>query len=141
MTYVRTKKELKEALKRKDPDIIVTGKLCKKLKGFVKLKSLSKSQMTTLVAFATGAGAAYVAAIATAVPSGGLSVAGASFALLAAAPAAGVSTSTVIILVVLLGVIGLSAIALLKDYNVILDINEKDGIHFQAKKDPQNTQK
>ena len=136
MTYVTTKKELQEAIERKDSDIIVRGKLAKKMKGFSKLKKLSKKEMAALIAFATGAGAVSVAAIAAAAPTGGLSVAGATAALLAIAPAAGVSVSTVIILIALLCVIGLATIALLKDYDVIELGFEGDGIHFRIKKTP-----
>lgn len=136
MTYVTTKKELQEAIKRKDTDIVVQGKLAKKIKGFAKLKKLSKKETAALITFATGAGAVSVAAVAAAAPTGGLSVAGATAALLAAAPAAGVSVSTVVILIALLSVIGLAAIALLKDYDAVEFGFNGDGIHFRIKKTP-----
>lgn len=132
MTYVSTKKELQEAVKRKDEKIVVSGKLAKKIKGFAKLKKLSKKQMTALIAFATGSGAVAIAAVATAAPTGGLSVAGATVALVAAAPAAGVSIGTVIVLIALVGAIGLSAIALLKDYDFEVKVGEQ--LYFKAKK-------
>ena len=40
MTYVKTKKELQDAVKRKDEEIIVVGKLAKKLKEFAKIQRL-----------------------------------------------------------------------------------------------------
>ena len=132
MSYVTTKKELREAIKRKEPEIIVSGKLAKKLKGFAKLKQLSKKEMAALITFATGAGAAAIAAIATAAPTGGLSVPGATMYLMLAAPAAEVSTKTLVILIALIGVIGLSAIALLKDYDVEFVFGDQIG--FKAKK-------
>lgn len=132
MTHVTTKKELQEAVKRGDTEIMVSGKLAKKIKGFAKLKKLSKKEIAALIAFATGAGAVAATAIATAAPTGGLSVAGASAALIVAAPAAGVSIGTVIILIALLGAIGLSVIALLKDYD--FEARAGDSFYFKAKK-------
>jgi hypothetical protein len=93
---------------------------------------LTKKQMTALIAFATGSGAVAVTAIAAAVPTGGLSVAGATAILLATAPAAGVSIGTVIILISLLGAIGLSVIALLKSYD--FEAKAGDVFYFKAKK-------
>lgn len=132
MIYVTTKKELQEAIKRKEPEIIVTGKLAKKLKGFAKLKKLSKAQIAALVGLATSSGAIAVAALATAAPTGGLSVSVASFALMAAAPAAGVSSGTVLLLIAIIGVIGLAVIALLKDYD--FECRAGDILYFKAKK-------
>lgn len=117
MTYVKTKKCLKKAVKQGDTEIIITGKLAKKMKGFVKLKKLSKKEKAALIAFLTGSGATAVAAIALAAPTGGLSVAGATAALVAAAPAAGVSIGAIIVIIGLLGAIGLTTIALLKEYD------------------------
>ena len=73
-----------------------------------------------------------VAAIAAAVPTGGLSVAGATAALIASAPAAGVSVGTIIIVIALVGAIGLSAIALLKGYDFKAKVGET--FVFEAKK-------
>lgn len=131
MARVTTKAELTAAIERNESEIIVSGKLAKKLKGFAKLKKLSKKQLASLITFATGTGIIAVTAIATAAPTAGFSVVGATTTLLIAAPAAGVSAGTVIILVTLIGGIGLSVIALLKDY----DFEVKAGdLYFKAKK-------
>lgn len=132
MTHVTTKKELKEAIKRNDDEIVVSGKLAKKLKGFVKLKKLTKKQKAALIVFITGSGAVAIGAIATAGVTGGLSVAGASAYLVATAPAQGVSIGTIITIIALVGAIGLSAIALLKDYDV--EVKAGDVFYFKANK-------
>ncbi len=137
MTYVTTKKELQAAVKRGDPEIYVSGKLAKKMKGFAKLKKLTKKKMVALIAFLTGAGTIAVTAIATAAPTGGLSVAGATALLLAKAPAAEVSIGTIITVITLLGAIGISLVALLRDYDFEMELN-MEGIRFKAKKQAGN---
>ncbi|MBR3894377.1 MAG: hypothetical protein IKJ35_04425 [Clostridia bacterium] len=132
MTHVTTKKELQQAIKRKDSEIMVSGKLAKKMKGFAKLKKLSKKKLAALLTFATGSGAVAVAAITAAAPTGGVSVAGATVSFILAAPAAGVSTGSAIVLIALLGAIGLSVIALLKDYD--FEVKAGDNLYFKAKK-------
>lgn len=82
-----------------------------------------------MITFATGAGAAAIAAIATAAPTGGLSVPGATMYLMLAVPTVGASIET---LVILITVIGLSAIALFKDYDVEFVFGDQIG--FKAKK-------
>lgn len=123
MTYVKTKKELQEAVKRKDGEIIVVGKLAKKLKGFAKIQRLSSTQKVALLAFLAGSGAAATAAIAAAGPTGGLSIPGGVLMFMTTAPAAGVSAETAIAVIGILGVIGLTCIALLKEYDVDVVIN------------------
>ena len=132
MTQVTTRKELQQAIKQKDSEIMVSGKLAKKMKGFMKLKKLSKKQLAALITFATGSGAVAVAAVAAAAPTGGLSVAGATASLIIAAPAAGVSVGSAMVLIALLGAIGLSVIALLKDYD--FEVKAGDLLYFKAKK-------
>lgn len=137
MTYVATKRDLKKALKRKDPEIVVNGKLAKQLKPLLKLKNLSKKERAALLVLLSGTGAAAATAIAASVPTGGLSVVGATAFLVAAAPAAGVSVETIVIAITLLGAIGLSIIALLKDYD--FEVKAGNQFYFKAKKQPDET--
>ena len=117
MTYVTTKQELQEAVKRGDPEIMITGKLAKKMKGFVKIHNLSPKKRTALIAFLGGTGAAAAAAIAAAAPTGGLSVAGASAMMLVAASTAGISMELIVTVITLLLVGGLAIIAMIKGYD------------------------
>ena len=118
MTYVRTKKELEEAVKRKDNEIIVVGDLAEKLKGFAKLQELSSTKMAKLLAFLAGAGFIAATAIATAGLTGGLSLPAGAVAFVAAAPAQGVSAGTATIVIVLIATIGLVTCgALSNDYD------------------------
>lgn len=66
MTYVTTKEELKAAIERKDPEIIVTGELAKELKPIAKLTG-KMSEIGPWLAAGTG-----IAALTTIV-TGGLS--------------------------------------------------------------------
>jgi len=136
MTYVTTKKELEIAVERKDEEIMVTGKLAIKMKGFVKLQKLSNKQRATLIAFVTGAGAAMIAGIAvaaaTAIPTGGLSIAGMTATFIVAATSAGVSSGTAVAIVALVCATGLSALALLKGYDC--EVKAGKDLYFKAKK-------
>ena len=131
MVKVTTKKELQEAIKRKEDVIVVTGDLAKKMKGIAKLKGLSNKEKAALVTLLTGSGAVAVAAIAAGIPTGGLSVAAATAALVAAAPTVGVSASTILAAIALIGVLGLSFIALLKDYDIEAEL--PGGYKFKGK--------
>lgn len=139
MTYVKTKKELQDAVKRKDEEIIVVGKLAKKLKEFAKIQRLSAKQMLALLTFLAGSGAAATAAIAAAGPTGGLSIPGGIVLFLKAAPAAGVPVETAWVVIGIVGVIGLTCIALLKEYDVDVVINGHGvEIHYRRKATSKN---
>ena len=137
MTYVKTKKQLEEAVKRKDKEIIVVGELAEKLKGFAKLQELSSTKMAKLLAFLAGAGLIAAASIIAAAPTSGLSLPAGAMAFVAAAPAYGVSTGTASIAVVLIVASGLATcVALLNDYTVDIGFNltTKDAeLHFTKK--------
>ena len=133
MVHVGTKKELQEAIKRKESNIIVTGKLAKQMKGIAKVAKLTPKQKAALITFITGSGAAMVAAIAAAGPTMGLSLPAVGISFVVAAPAAGVSTEVAIAVAIIIGVVGLSAIALFRDYDVKV-IYANGHIEFEAKK-------
>lgn len=126
MTYVRTKKELEEAVKRKDNEIIVVGDFAEKLKGFAKLQELSSTKMAKLLAFLAGAGLITATAIATAGLTGGLSLPAGAMAFVAVAPAQGVSAGTATVVIVLIATIGLvTCAALLNDYDAEIRSNHR----------------
>ena len=50
MSYVKNMEELQVALARKDAEIIVEGEFVKTIEPVVKLKSLSKTKIATIIA-------------------------------------------------------------------------------------------
>lgn len=131
MTYVTTKKELQDAIKRKDAEIMVSGDIAKKLKGIVKLKALPEKQQAALIALITGGSAVgigtAIAAIAAVPVTGGTSLAALPAAFLIGGAGAGVSSGVIAIVLAIIAVVGVATIvALLKDYDVEMVGNVKE---------------
>lgn len=130
MTYVTTKEELKVAINRKDLEIIVSGKVAKDLMPIAKLTK----EMPKILPWLAGAGAATIAAIAaTAVPTGGLSLAFATPVIAVEAAAAGISTGALTVLVTLCIAFGITmVVTMLLDYD--MEFKADGSIYFSLKK-------
>lgn len=112
MTYVTTKEELEAAIERKDPEIIVTGKLAKELKPIAKLTG-EMSKIAPWLAAGTG-----IAALVT----GGLSNTVAIPILLAKESTVVKSSSALAILITLCVTFGVvTIVGMLLNYNINME--------------------
>lgn len=128
MSYVTTKEELKAAIERKDSEIIVSGKAAEQLKPILKLQK----EMSKILPWIAGTGAAAIVAAAPAIPTGGLSLAVLSPVLVAEGVAAGVSISGIMGVLGLVLVFGVVIFALMNNYDVVM---RPDGtIYLKANK-------
>lgn len=128
MSYVTTKEELKAAIERKDSEIIVSGKAAEQLKPILKLQK----EMSKILPWIAGTGAAAIVAAAAAIPTGGLSLAVLSPVLVAEGMAAGVSISGIMGVLGLVLVFGVVIFALMNNYDVVM---RPDGtIYLKANK-------
>ena len=130
---VSTKEQLKSAIERNEREIIVTGALANQLKPLAKLNSISAVKIGLMITALTSVAA--VGGIVT-FASGGLAAPAGMAALHLAVPAvaasAGVSAGAVTALIAVVGIIGLTAFALAKGYNVEMCVG--DTIYLKAKK-------
>lgn len=130
MTYVTTKEELEAAIERKDPEIIVTGKLAKKLKPIAKLTG----EMSKIGPWlAAGTGIAVLISIVT----GGMSAIPMYFVQGAVAategPVAGGELGILITLCVTFGVVTIAGMLL--NYNIEVDLGGRSIIRMSLKKE------
>lgn len=121
MSYVTTKEELKAAIERKDSEIIVSGKVAEQLKPILKLQK----EMSKILPWIAGTGAAVIVAAAAAIPTGGLSIAALSPVFVAEGMAAGVSIPGIMAVLGLVLVFGTVIFAILNDYNVEMGVGGK----------------
>ncbi len=121
MSYVTTKEELKAAIERKDSEIIVSGKAAEQLKPILKLQK----EMSKILPWIAGTGAAAIVAAAAAIPTGGLSLAALSPVLVVEGVAAGVSIQGILGVLGLVLVFGTVIFAILNDYNVEMGVGGK----------------
>ena len=135
MTYVKTKEELQAAVDRKDEEIIVVGELAKKIEPIVKLKNLSKTKIAAIILIVPALVAASVI-----VPGAGGVVSSAVIAKFVATTGVKALTGTeLLILATIIGVVGLSVIALLRDYDVKIKANQNGELEVVFTKKNEST--
>ena len=136
MTYVRTKEELQAAIDRKDDEIIVVGKLAEKIKPIVKLKRFSKNKIARVISLVPvlSKASSNISALSRMGGNTVLSGIGNSTICRRIMPRTvqGFTGGEIIIIIMVIAATGLAIIALLKDYDVDLGMNPKDGIKFKA---------
>lgn len=122
-----TRNELKEAIESNKEHIILIGALSARFNKLEKLEKLSQTQLATLIAFASGAGAAVIAGIAAAPESSGISLAFSATAVTVFAAAEGISISTVAEYLVFCALVGVKTVKyLLENYDIQFRKHDKD---------------
>lgn len=141
MVYVKTKKGLQRAVERKEQEIIVVGELAEKLKPIVKLKNFSKSKMNRAISLISlfdstpdfissfgniGNSLVVLPGIHKMVEVG-LTMRNIDSKMIQ-----GFSGAELIIIIMVLTAAGLTIIALLRDYDVDLEMKPLEGVRFRA---------
>ncbi len=128
-TVIATNKsEIKEAVERKAEHIILKGPISDKFIKLEKLQELSQTQLATLIAFASGAGAAVIAGIAAAPESAGISLAFSATAVTVFAAAEEINISTVAEYLAFCALIGVKQVKyLIMNYDIEFK-KDKEGL-------------
>ena len=133
---VRTKKELKEAIKDNIDTIIVSEKLKKELRNVVKLMKMPPKKRNAIIGFLGAGGVAVVAAAAAAPATMGFSSIAGMSAIAVFATTSGVSVPIVVAIILLCVAVGIpSVISLLRMYDITDDEVEFEigGVRFRRK--------
>ena len=126
---VTTKSELKAAVEKNAEHIILSGSLSEKFNKLEKIQELSQTQLATLIAFASGAGAAVIAGIAAAPESAGISLAFSATAVTVFAAAEEMKISTVAEYLTFCALVGVKIVKhLILDYDIEFK-KDKDGLN------------
>lgn len=122
-----TRNELREAIENRHEHIILTGALSSRFNKLEKLQELSQAQLATLIAFASGAGAAVIAGIAAAPESSGISLAFSATAVTVFAAAEGISIATVAEYLLFCALVGVKPVKyLLENYDIQFRKHDKN---------------